>query len=265
MNPASQPVTNAPATVPPELIAAAPTPPAAHHTKTNRSEATRAQTNCANAALSTGPTTPEGKRTASLNAIRHGLTGRTVVLPGDDLELYRAFCQRFADELEPSGVLEESMVQTVADSGWRLDRSAALEANLLSLDLAQNFGTVNIDAESDAEAALTQAKGLRDTSPQLVRLSLYSQRISRLMQTTLAQLREIQKERREREAEALDQAADLHKLNQAQGLVWEPGDASNPSDPFIQVDGFEFSVDEIDVLIDLQSRLDEASHYVLHE
>jgi hypothetical protein len=232
-----------------------------------RAQTNRAQINKTNAAHSTGPKTDEGKRTASLNALRHGLTGRTVVLPGDDLELYRAFCQRFADDLEPSGVLEESMVQTIADSAWRLERSAALEANLLSLDLAQNFGALKMPngADPGAEAALTQASGIPDTSVQLVRLSLYSQRISRIMHATLAQLREIQKERREREAEALDKAADLRKFNEAHGLVvWEPADPANPSEPVIQVDGFEFSVDEIDAHIDLQSRLDEASDYVLH-
>jgi hypothetical protein len=256
MNPASQPVTNPPAAIPP-----APT----RRTQSTRAQTNRAQINKTNSALSTGPKTTEGKRTASLNALRHGLTGRTVVLPGDDLELYRAFCQRFADDLEPSGVLEESMVQTIADSAWRLDRSAALETNLLSLDLALNFGTVNLNANNAAEAALTQAQGLPDTSVQLVRLSLYSQRISRLMHTTLAQLRQIQKERREREAEALSNAADLRKFNQAHGLVWEPRDAGNPGEPVIQMDGFEFSVGEIDAHIALQSRLDEARDFVLME
>jgi hypothetical protein len=33
----------------------------------------------------TGPKTPEGKRRASLNALRHGLTGRVIVLPSEDM------------------------------------------------------------------------------------------------------------------------------------------------------------------------------------
>src|ERR1700686_2546939 len=131
----------------------------------------RAETNRANAALSTGPKTPEGKHTASLNALRHGLTGRTVLLPADDQELYSAFCHRFVDDLHPSGVLEESMVQTIADSAWRLDRSAILEARLLSPEPDQYSRTPYLD----------------DTAAQLVKLSLYSQRISRLMHSTLGQ------------------------------------------------------------------------------
>lgn len=40
--------------------------------------------NGTNAQLSTGPTSPEGKARSSLNALKTGLTGRTVLLPTED-------------------------------------------------------------------------------------------------------------------------------------------------------------------------------------
>jgi hypothetical protein len=40
--------------------------------------------NRANTQLSTGPTSPEGKAKASLNAVKTALTGRTVLLSCDD-------------------------------------------------------------------------------------------------------------------------------------------------------------------------------------
>ena len=40
----------------------------------------RALINRANAQRSTGPKTEEGKQRSSLNALRHGLTGQTIIL-----------------------------------------------------------------------------------------------------------------------------------------------------------------------------------------
>ncbi len=211
-------------------------------------KSTRAQANKTNAARSTGPKSPAGKRTASRNALRHGLTGHTVVLPSDDVKRYRAFRERFTNDLEPSGVLEESLVQSIADCAWRLERSAALEANLLSLDL---------ESESDPAA-------------QLGRLSLYSQRITRMMHATLTQLRQIQKERRDCEADALEHAADIRKYNESQDLTeWEPADPKHPSKPVIAppiwVDGFVFSLEEIDAYIERQTLLEDACTHALRQ
>ena len=68
-----------------------------------------------NATHSTGPVTPEGKRRASLNALRHALTGQTVVLPADDLAAYQRSCAEFHAELKPNGLLETKLVQAIAD------------------------------------------------------------------------------------------------------------------------------------------------------
>src|SRR5436190_20192737 len=93
----------------------------------------RAAINRHNAAFSTGPTTPQGKRRASLNALRHGLTGQTVVLPSDDLAAYTESCRQIHAELRPAGLLQTQAVQTIADTHWRLDRIRSMENNLFSL------------------------------------------------------------------------------------------------------------------------------------
>jgi hypothetical protein len=51
-----------------------------------------------NSQLSTGPKTEAGKAKSSLNAVKTGLTGRTVLLPSDDAAAYEAHVARFFAE-----------------------------------------------------------------------------------------------------------------------------------------------------------------------
>jgi hypothetical protein len=81
--------------------------------------------NRANAQLSTGPVTPEGKAKSSLNAVRTGLTGRTVLLATEDAAAYEAHLERFRREWEPVGDREAELVQSLADThgGWTASRT----------------------------------------------------------------------------------------------------------------------------------------------
>ncbi len=56
--------------------------------QTHMSTAAQMKANQANAQKSTGPITLDGKAIASKNALKTGLTGRTVLMPNEDAELY---------------------------------------------------------------------------------------------------------------------------------------------------------------------------------
>jgi len=98
--------------------------------------------NQANAQLSTGPTSDTGKSKSSLNALKTGLTGRTVLLPGDDAALYEAHIAGFLKHHEPAADEERNLVQSLADTDWRLLRIPALEMGIYAvgrLELAELF------------------------------------------------------------------------------------------------------------------------------
>src|SRR5262249_29980751 len=88
---------------------------------------TRAEINRANAQHSTAPRTEAGKKRSSLNALRHGLTGHVIVMPGEDLAAYERFAKAFFDEHQPKTPTEEMLVQTIVDVSWKLNRAVALE------------------------------------------------------------------------------------------------------------------------------------------
>ena len=188
---------------------------------------TRADINRHNASHSTGPVTPEGKRKASLNALRHGLTGQTVVLPQDDLAAYQKHCAEFHAELNPQGLIESKVVQTIADTYWRLDRIRAMENNLFALAVEEQ---PPLSSDPVISAALAQAKWLDQGADLLTRLSLYEQRLNRTLAQAYAQLKQLQRERAEAEASALEAAAKICNLKEALQQPWQP-----------EQDGFEFS------------------------
>jgi transposase InsO family protein len=86
--------------------------------------------NRANALHSTGPKTSEGKAAVRLNASRHGLLARDVVLPEEDLDAFDDLQNRVRAELSPVGPIEELFADRVINIMWRLGRSARAETAL---------------------------------------------------------------------------------------------------------------------------------------
>ena len=206
-----------------------------------------AAANRRNAALSTGPVTPEGKRRASLNALRHGLTGQTVVLPQDDLAAYQKHCAEFHTELKPQGLLETKAVQTIANTYWRLDRIRAMENNLFALAIEEQDP---LSSDPIISSALAQAKSLDTRADLLARLSLYEQRLNRTLAQAQAQLKQLQQERAQAETRSLESAAKIRNLKEALNEDWQP-----------EENGFEFSSTQLDTWMRRRQLVEEANHF----
>jgi hypothetical protein len=83
-----------------------------------------------NALKSTGPKTPEGKAAVSMNALRHGLRARSIVLPGENLDEFHQLCGDLEVEWQPQSRSEQFYLEQMAVSQWKLNRMEAGEANL---------------------------------------------------------------------------------------------------------------------------------------
>ena len=154
---------------------------------------------------STGPRTEEGKQRSAMNATRHGLTGRTVVMPYEDMEAYYAFCNQLLESLAPETPVERQYAQAFCDTQWRLNRARSLEDAMLSLGHFEEAGDIDVD-HCQVHAALTAARVFRDDSRSFVNLSLYKQRLQRTLEKSLKQLQTLQAERRAQTEAAVRQA-----------------------------------------------------------
>ncbi len=83
-----------------------------------------------NALCSTGPRTAAGKSIASQNAIRHGLSAQSTVIPGEDPEEFDSFRQMMLDDLAPAGALEVMLTDRIVAALWKLHRAGRIETEL---------------------------------------------------------------------------------------------------------------------------------------
>ena len=83
-----------------------------------------------NAQASTGPTSEAGKAVSRLNAVKTGLTARTMLLSEEDAPIYAKYIERFFKEYLPANEAEHDLVQTIADTEWRIRQIAPLEAGI---------------------------------------------------------------------------------------------------------------------------------------
>jgi hypothetical protein len=197
--------------------------------------------NRANAQLSTGPRTEEGKAKSSLNAVKTGLTGRTVLLPSDDALIYQQHLDRHFAEFSPATDKEKAFVQIIADTEWRLLRIAPLEAGVYAVgcrklagQFAEEKDPTNREALITAEVYLTYRKDLSN-------LALQERRLRNQCKADVAALQQLQQERAgqekaaaEKRKEEVERAFEIKQKHDKQRVVFVSEDH-----------GFDFSLKEM--------------------
>jgi hypothetical protein len=86
-----------------------------------------------NACKSTGPITEEGKQRSRCNAVRHGLTAKTVIGALEDSEDYKAFEAAIIADYDAQSAVERELVLRLASLLWRLRRATTMETGLFDI------------------------------------------------------------------------------------------------------------------------------------
>jgi hypothetical protein len=177
-----------------------------------------------NAQKSRGPVTDAGKAAVRLNAYKTGLTGVTVVFPGDDFAFYAEHVRSYETQFEPVGPEESALVQSIADIRWRLNRVPSLEQAILTTGaidaIAENQSLSEPEAHMVLELVVRRAH-----EKELRNLHLHENRLARRREREVAELNRLQEARKAREEEKLAEAAqaDLFAQHTKQKLTAIPG------------------------------------------
>jgi hypothetical protein len=167
------------------------------------------------------------KPASSLTAVSTGATGRTVLLPSDEAAQYQLHIARFFSEYKPVGHRESELVQSLADTEWRLNRIPSLEAGIYALGRLE-FADLFPNQDQAVRNHLIEAHIFLTYQRQLNNLSIQENRLRRQYQKDRQELLQLQKDRSERE----DHAAEAETATTA---------------PSVE-NGFEFSTVALDAL-----------------
>jgi hypothetical protein len=189
----------------------------------------------------TGPRTAAGKQRSSQNALTHGLTAASPVLPSEDRAAYEDHRRGFFDEYKPATATESQLVQEMADTSWRLNRIPLLEAALL--DRAANPPSEQARIDFD----------IVDAHRALAILGLHYTRLSCQFQKSLDKLGEIQSDCPERERHDLKEAAASWNSINTKDFPGSP-----PS--FFSDDGFVFSKDLVEAFAQRLIAFNQSRH-----
>ena len=123
-------------------------------TPRNEPNAARVAANRENALKSTGPRTEAGLAAASQNALKHGLSARTVLVRGEIADEWTTHREAVLADLAPSTAVASALAERAAEILWRLGRAGAAEAAVIDATIAA--------AEHEAITYATTAHPLPD-------------------------------------------------------------------------------------------------------
>jgi len=206
--------------------------------------------NRANAQFSSGPTSSQGKAKVSHNALKTGLTGRTVLLPSDDAAVYQEHVDRIFRQFAPAGDEEQRLTHSLAGTLWRLERLPSLEAGIYAVgrrELAAQFGDEHDEtvrkAMIEAQIFLTYRRDLNNLSIQEARLRRQYEKEEADLKRLIAERQQAARDCQKAENRRWQDAIGHYKSAKQHGLPFEPAEI-----------GFEFSTEEITARAEQQQR-----------
>ena len=122
------------------------------------------EANRRNALKSTGPKTDEGKAAVSMNALRHGLRARSILIPGENPEEYDQLCASLEAEWRPRNRTEQLLLEQMVAAQWKLARLEVGERSIYMQTMAADKQMALLDRFSVQRGRLERSfsKAMRE-------------------------------------------------------------------------------------------------------
>lgn len=152
------------------------------------------EANRRNALKSTGPKDTSITR---LNALKHGLLSKEILIAGEDDRELEELGKRLRMELAPQGELENIFVDRIVSSAWRLKRAIRVERDFIQAEYEDckldNFRGMKIQDSKAWNLVVTRELGTKSTWLNLIR---YETTIEKQIYKALHELMRLQSARR---------------------------------------------------------------------
>ena len=170
----------------------------------------KAEANRRNSLKSTGPRTPNGKKTVARNALKHGFFSKSLLIQHPDGKEnqaeYEEFYAALREDSRPIGFREELCVERLAISSWRQRRLLRFERGQVTRSLAEHSHDLEQSKKessehpelaplSNPELDLLTDHFLLPSKEEVDKLLRYEAMINKQLNQALAELERLQRRR----------------------------------------------------------------------
>ena len=105
-----------------------------------------------NASKSTGPKTSAGKQRASLNALKHGMLSKDLLIDGEDEKDFKKLLDGLLDTHQPTTATEIILVEKMAIALWKMKRLQRIETARIHASMVSGIsGPLNRGRDIDPD------------------------------------------------------------------------------------------------------------------